>query len=433
MNLDDMILISVDDHIVEPPDMFDQHLPAKYRDRAPHVVRKKDGTDVWEFEGTRVPNIGLNAVAGRPPEEYGVEPTCYDQLRLGCYDLKARIGDMNANGVVASLCFGSYPGFCGALFAYTADKELSLAIVQAYNDWHIDEWCGGAPGRHIPLAILPLWDPKLMVDEVQRVAKKGCHAVSFSENPEKNRLPNLQSSHWDPFWSVCEDEGTIICQHFGTSGGMVYPTLDVPMDAVITLMPISVAHLAADLIWSPILRKYPTLKFALSEGGIGWVPFFLERIDYVYKQHRFWTHQDFGDKLPSEVFREHIVSCFISDRVGIRNRDAIGVENITWECDYPHSDAPWPKAPELLFEEFKGVPDADVDKITHENAMRHFRFDPFKHIPKDEATVGALRAQATDVDLTVKSQGGKKPSEGDGVVTARQIAEQLGAAFAPPE
>ena len=425
MRTDDMILVSVDDHVVEPPDVFDGRLAAKYQDQAPRVVRKKDGSDVWVFAGRQMPNIGLNAVAGRPPEEYGVEPTAYDQLRPGCYEVGARVGDMNANGVLGSMCFPSFPAFCGQVFYGAKDKDLALAVLRAYNDWHIDEWCGGAPGRFIPLAIPPIWDPALMADEVRRVAKKGCHAVSFSENPEKIGLPSLQQPHWDPFWSACADEGTIVCLHFGSGRGMVSPTMDAPMDAVITLMPIAMVDCAADLLWSPVLRKFPAIKFALSEAGVGWMPFFLERVDYVYRQHRAWTHQDFGGKLPSEVFREHVITCFITDRVGIENRHAVGVENITWECDYPHSDSTWPHAPETLMDELQGVPDAEINLMTHENAMRHFRYDPFRHIPKEQATVGALRAQATHVDLSLRSHGGLAPSEGRGIVTAGEVAKQL--------
>ena len=433
MRMQDLILVSVDDHVVEPPNMFDRHIPAKYRDRAPRVVRKQDGSDVWLFEGRRIPNIGLNAVAGRPPEEYGVEPTAYDQLRPGCYDLAARIGDMNANGVLGSMCFPSFPAFCGQVFHAAQDKALALAVLQAYNDWHIDEWCGGAPGRFIPLAIPPIWDPERMAAEVRRVARKGCHAISFSENPEKLGLPSLQRPHWDPFWSACADEGTIVCLHFGSGRGMVYPTLDAPMDAVITLMPIAMVDCAADLLWSPVLRKFPTLKFALSEAGVGWVPFFLERVDYVYARHRAWTHQDFGGKLPSEVFREHVVLCFISDRIGIQNRHAVGVSNITWECDYPHSDTIWPHAPETLMAEMQGVPDAEIDQITHANAMRLFRYDPFRHVARQQATVGALRAQATDVDLSLKSHGGLKPGDDGGIVSAGQVVKQLASTFMSAE
>ena len=433
MRKEDLILVSVDDHVVEPPDMFDRHLPARYRDRAPRVVHKKDGSDIWVFAGRQMPNIGLNAVAGRPPEEYGVEPTAYDQLRPGCYDLAARIGDMNANGVLGSMCFPSFPAFCGQVFYGAADKELALAVLRAYNDWHIEEWCGGAPGRFIPLAIPPIWDPALMAEEVRRVARQGCHALSFSENPEKLGLPSLQRPHWDPFWAACADEGSIVCLHFGSGRGMVYPTLDAPMDAVITLMPIAMVDCAADLLWSPVLRKFPTLRFAFSEAGVGWVPFFLERVDYVYERHRFWTHQEFGDKRPSEVFREHVVLCFISDRIGVENRHAVGVDNITWECDYPHSDTIWPRAPEILMDHFEGVSDAEIDQITYENAMRHFRYDPFRHVPKQQATVAALRAQAKDVDLSVKSHGGLRPSQGEGIVTAGQVAKQLATLMMTPE
>ena len=336
---------------------------------------------------------------------------------------------MHANGVLGSMCFPSFPAFCGQVFYGAKDKELAIAVLRAYNDWHIDQWCGGAPGRFIPLAISPIWDPEMMAEEVRRVAKRGCHAVSFSENPEKLGLPSLQQAHWDPFWSACADEGTIVCLHFGSGRGMVAPTMDAPMDAVITLMPIAMVDCAADLLWSPVLRKFPELKFALSEAGLGWIPFFLERIDFVYKQHRAWTHQDFGDKLPSEVFREHVVTCFITDPTGIANRHVVGIENITWESDYPHSDSTWPRSPETLMSEFVGVPDDEINLITHENAIRLFRYDPFRLIPKDQATVGALRAQAVGVDLSLKSHGGLRPREGAGIVTAGQVAMQLATAM----
>jgi predicted TIM-barrel fold metal-dependent hydrolase len=253
--------------------------------------------------------------------------------------------------------------------------------------------------------------------------------VSFSENPEKLGLPSLQRPHWDPFWSACADEGTIVCLHFGSGRGMVFPTLDAPMDAVITLMPIAMADCAADLLWSPVLRKFKQIKFALSEAGIGWIPFFLERIDYVYRQHRAWTHQDFGDRLPSEVFREHVVTCFITDRAGLHARHAVGVGGITWECDYPHSDSTWPRSPEALWAELAGIPDAEIDQITHQNALKHFRFDPFRFIPRERASVAALRAQAAHVDLTPRSRGGLAPEREAGIVTAGRVAKQLATAL----
>ncbi|HZU80720.1 MAG TPA: amidohydrolase family protein, partial [Acidimicrobiales bacterium] len=167
---------------------------------------------------------------------------------------------------------------------------------------------------------------------------------------------------------------------------------------------------AADLLFSPVLRKFPALRIALSEGGIGWIPYFLERVDYVYAHHHLWTGQDFGDMLPSQVFKERIVTCFIDDAFGVENRHHLNLDMVTWECDYPHSDSTWPNAPEMAMKYLAGVPDADVDRITHENAMRIFRYDPFAVRPKEQCTVAALRAEATDVDTSLRprKEGAKK-------------------------
>jgi predicted TIM-barrel fold metal-dependent hydrolase len=427
MRVDEMILVSVDDHVVEPPDLFEGHLPDKYKEHAPRVVTKEDGTDVWVYEGNEIPNIGLNAVAGRPPDEYGLEPTRFSEIREGCYNIHERIRDMNANGVLGSMCFPSFPQFCGQLFARSQDKEIGLVMLQAYNDWHIDEWCGSYPGRFIPLALPPMWDPELMAAEVRRVAAKGCHAITFSENPEKLGYPSFHNAHWDPFWKACADEGTVVCLHIGSSSQVVVTSVEAPIDTLISLQPMNIVLAAADLLWSPVLRKFPTIKFALSEGGIGWIPYFLERVDYVYQHHRAWTHQDFGDKLPSQVFRDHVVTCFIDDAFGIKNRDAVGIDTITWECDYPHSDSTWPHSPETLAKSLEGVPDEDVNKITHLNAMRHFQYDPFSKIPREQCTVGALRAQAADVDLGYRSSARLK-KEGTGPVSVLDLASGISSA-----
>jgi hypothetical protein len=193
MQASDMILISVDDHLVEPPDMFEGRLPAKFVDQAPKVTRKKDGSDVWRFNGTEIPNIGLNAVAGRPKEEYGIEPTSYEEMRPGCYDVHERVKDMSAGGVLGSMCFPSFPGFSGRLFAAADDKELALATVQAYNDWHIDAWAGAYPDRFIPMALPVLWDAELAAAEVRRVAAKGCHSITFTENPATLGYPSFMT------------------------------------------------------------------------------------------------------------------------------------------------------------------------------------------------------------------------------------------------
>jgi hypothetical protein len=202
--------------------------------------------------------------------------------------------------------------------------------------------------------------------------------------------------------------------------------VEAPIDVMISLQPINMVQAAADLVWSPILRKYKDLRFALSEGGIGWIPYALERIDYVYEHHRKWTGQDFGDQLPSQVFKDRVITCFIDDTFGVQNRQYMNVDNITWECDYPHSDSTWPQSPEALMKALDDVPDEDIDKMTHLNAMKHFQFDPFSVRPREKCTVGALRAEAADVDTALVSRARGQTSVNEkGIVSVSSFTTRL--------
>lgn len=399
MRADDLTIISVDDHLVEPPDMFDDRLPRRFQPRAPRVITRDDGREMWLFEGVEIPNFGLNAVSGRPQEEYGIEPTRFDEIREGCFDVDRRIDDMNAGGVLGSMCFPSFPQFCGQIFANTEDKDLALAVLQAYNDWHVDAWCGAHPGRFIPLGLLPYWDPLLMSAEVERLADRGVRAVTWSENPEKLGVPSFHSTHWDPFWRACDARGIVICLHIGSSSQVKLPSLESPFTAMLNLQPTSVMDTAADLLWSRVPQEFPNIRFALSEGGIGWIPYLLERADYVYEHHSRWTGTDLGGRLPSQVFREHFVACFIDDAVGLRLLDLVGPDIVCLEVDYPHSDSTWPNTPERIVGDLAGLDPATVAAVTHGNAMRIFGFDPFAHRSAEHCTVGALRAEAGHVDV----------------------------------
>ena len=405
MRVEDMVFISVDDHVVEPPDMFDGRLPAKYADQAPRVERNERGDDVWTFNGAVIPNIGLNAVAGRPRSEYGVDPTSFDEMRPGCHDVHERVKDMSAGGVLASMCFPSFPSFSGRLFAVCEDKDLALAVTQAYNDWHIEGWCGAYPERFIPMALPILWDPELCAAEIRRVAAKGCHSITFTENPAALGYPSFHDPHWDPMWRALVEEGTIVNVHLGSSGQLAITAADAPMDVMITLQPMNICMAAADLVWSRVFKEFKDVRVALSEGGTGWIPYFLDRLDRTYEMHHQWTGQDFGDERPSDIFRRHILTCFIADPIGVQLRHEIGIDNICWEMDYPHSDSSWPRAPEEFAAvcERYDVPDEDVERMSHANAMRWYRFDPFSTRPRERSTVAALRAEVEGHDVSERS------------------------------
>lgn len=408
MQMDDMILVSIDDHMIEPPDLFERHVPEKWRDQAPTVVRNEQGVDEWHFQGTATSTpFGMAATVGWPREEWGFNPGCYAELRPGCFDVHQRVRDMDANGVLASLNFPTMAGWSARTFNEGEDKDVALVMMQAYNDWAIDEWCASYPGRFIPLGMVPNWDPELAAAEVRRLAKKGCRSISFLETPHVYGLPSFMSGHWDPMLEAICDTNMVLSLHIGAGFEVIRRPPEAPIDHLMVLATQIAAITAQDLLFGPTFRQFPDLKVALSEGGIGWVPFYLDRID------RHWTNQswlhdgsEFGGKLPSEVFREHFLVCYITDPSGLRLRDRIGLDIIAWECDYPHSDCFWPDAPEQVHAELRaaGADDFDINKITWENSCRFFSWDPFEHTPRAEATVGALRAKATDVDTTIRSR-----------------------------
>jgi predicted TIM-barrel fold metal-dependent hydrolase len=406
MKVVDLILISIDDHVVEPPNMFDAHVPAKYKDQAPKNQKNEWGHDVWTFQGQAMGTVGLNAVVTWPKEEWGLDPTGFAEMRPGAYDIHERVRDMNRNGIFQSMCFPSFAGFSGRYFQQAEDQDLSLVMLSAYNDWHIDEWCAAYPGRFIPLAIVPVWNQKAMVAEVRRVAAKGCRAITMPELPHIQGLPSYHDlEYWGPLFDVCSELGVVMCLHIGQGFAAINMAPGAPIDNMIILAT-QVSTLAAqDLLWGGAFFKYPDLKIAWSEAGIGWIPFYLDRCDRHYT-NQVWLGHDLKGKMPSEIFREHSLACYVTDPTALKVRHEIGMDIIAWECDYPHSDSIWPDAPEFLINEFNGagLTDAEMNKITWENTARFFDLDPFSIIKKEQSSVGALRALATDVDTTVRSR-----------------------------
>lgn len=404
MRMEDMIMVSIDDHMVEPPDMFDNHVPEKWRDQAPKLVRKDDGTEGWQFQGqSTVTPLGMAATVGWPKEEWGFDPAVMSELRPGCFDVHARVRDMDANGILASMNFPTMAGFNARTFAESEDKELGLVMLQAYNDWAIDEWCAAYPDRFMPIGVVPMWDAELAAAEVHRLGKKGCRSISFMEAPHAWGYKSLISGYWNPMYKALCDENMVLSLHIGAGIAAINHAPEAPIDNMMILACQISAIVAQDLLFGPIFRDFPDLRVALSEGGIGWIPFYFDRIDRHVSNQAWLDHtNDFGGKRPSEVFREHILACFITDPSGLLLRDRIGTDIIAWECDYPHTDTTWPESPEKLWAEFQetGVSDEDIHKITWENSCRFFDWDPFKLTPRDQATVGALRARATDVDVT---------------------------------
>jgi predicted TIM-barrel fold metal-dependent hydrolase len=393
-------IISVDDHVIEPANVWQDRLPAKFKDVGPRLERRKikdmrfvggvfsyeeaaeheDGTycDWWLVEDLAWPLTRLSAAAGYPRDEVTVSPITMDDMRVGCWDPAARLEDMDVNHVDASLSFPSFPRFCGQTFYERNDRELGDLCVKAYNDWMLDEWCAGSDGRLIPLIIVQLWDPEKAAAEVRRNAAKGCHAVTFSEIPPFLGLPSIHDAggFWDPFLAACEETNTAVCMHIGSSSKMPSTSADAPPAVGSTLTYMNAAMSLTDWLMSGVFERFPKLTIAYSEGQIGWIPYVLERADQVWEDNRGWG--GVADKVkrpPSEYYFEHVYGCFFDDAHGLKNIDAVGRDNVTFETDYPHSDSTWPHTKKVAEEIMKDLDQATVDKICRGNAITLLSLD----------------------------------------------------------
>ena len=354
--------ISVDDHVLEPGDLWQRYLPERFRSKAPRLQRLRgrfEGGargqwtpddaghwgDIWVFEGLQMPIIPGFAAAGMDQDYLGQhwEALTYESMRPGCFEQAPRLADMDANNTEAALSFPTFPRFCGQTFYERGERDLGLACIQAYNDWMIDEWCAGdGHGRLIPLTLIPLWDPELAAAEVRRCADKGSHAVAFSENPTKLKLPSIHTRHWDPFFAACEETDSVVNLHIGSSSTFPVTSMDAPRSVSLALTYQGAAHAFTDWLTCGVLERYQTLRVALSEGQVGWMPFLLERLDGIWEERPGYGEVEHLPRPPSSYLAGRLYGCVFDDAVGLALRDRIGMSQIMFEVDYPHGDSTWP-------------------------------------------------------------------------------------------
>jgi predicted TIM-barrel fold metal-dependent hydrolase len=366
--------ISVDDHLLEPPDTFAGRLPRKLQDRAPKVVETEEGHEVWQFEGQPYFQVGFMCTAGRPKEDWRIEPARFEEVRPGCYEIKSRIRDMDIGGIWGSANFPSgVTGFSGTLFGEVEDRELGAACVRAWNDWLFEEWYSPYPERIIPIGITCLFDPEKGAEEVRRNAARGFRGLTLPERPHRQGLPNVFSGYWDPIVEACAETETVICLHVGSSGFAEIVPGSPAMELGASLFGQLALQSCAEWLWSGYPVRHPNLKIAMSEGGIGWVAMLLDRLDNIMNRSGYGQGWKDPDHSPSDVLRRNFWFCMIDDPSTISTRDAIGVENIVFESDYPHGDGTWPDTQQVIHDVLGDLPVEEIRKITHQNAAKLFR------------------------------------------------------------
>jgi predicted TIM-barrel fold metal-dependent hydrolase len=396
-------IISVDDHVIEPASVWQDRLPQRFRERGPRLVRvfgrieptkggyrivedrdTPDGqwADEWRYDDLRytIP-AGMAQVYALKEHNYH-EAVTYDVMAPGCYDQAARLADMDLNHIEASLCFPTIPRFCGQTFLEREDKELALLCVRAYNDWMIDEWCAGAGrGRLIPLTLIPLWDVELAAAETRRCARKGSHAIAFSECPPYLGLPSIHSGYWNPLWEACEETEVVVNMHIGSSSTWPNTGPDSP-----ALVPKSLsfqnAQVAfADWLASGLLEKFSSLRIALSEGQVGWIPFVAGRLDNEWELGDLFE-DDIRARLPrkpSSYIPGRVYGCIFDDLSGLQVRDTIGMSQIMFEIDYPHGDTSFPHSKEMAEKLIAnaGLDDREAYALLRGNAIECYGLQRF--------------------------------------------------------
>ncbi len=358
-------VISADSHIIEPPDLWVKYMDSAFKARAPHVERK-DGNDYYVCEGRQPASMMALANAGQRPEDLRAASR-YDEIRPGGWDPAARLQDMAQDGIDAEVVYPSL----GMQFFKITDAPFLQAIQRAYNDW-VADFSAARPKQLKGVAMIAVDDIAWAVAELRRAKKKGLCGAMIPGTPSPDQ--GFHTPYYDTFWAAAEELGMPISLHV-TTGRVTEFDVSRYYTSYGTL-PHFIAEGITDMIFSCVFERFPKLRIVSAENDIGWIGNLLERLDHFYKRYHFKRNEQLaGGLLPSDVFRQHVSATFIRDRSGVKIRHEIGLGNIMWSSDYPHSDSTWPNSAKTLEEHFEGVPERDRRAIVCDNAARLYGFN----------------------------------------------------------
>ena len=344
--------IDADCHTVEPPHIWDRWLPKKFHDRAPKLIKDDEGGDAWQFGDGRVMHIGLVATPGMRFEEMRWKGYTYDSVRKGCFDGKARLEDMDFDGVDAEFIYPSQRTMY--YFMGNEDRDFHRAGVRAYNDYMAQEFCAADPERLFFLAQMPNLGIAEAIAELKRCRKKGARGLIISAWPSGN---DDLSREDDEFFATAADLDMPVSIHINIQRKRnPRPTLEGP--AAIATMALAgmlaFPPIMCELIMSGLFDRIPKLRIVGVETECGWAPEALEQVDNFYWRNRTHTGVQIRN-IPSQYFHDHFLLTFITDRTGVRNRHAVGVKNMAWSSDYPHHGCDWPYSRKVVAEMFEDV------------------------------------------------------------------------------
>ena len=378
---DDVLVVDTDTHLTEPRDLWTARAPAKYADRVPRV-EDVDGRPTWVFDGLVMgPAGGSSAVARDGGKLLGMSfiGNSYDEVHQGAHDLEARLQVMDELGIWAQIVYPNTVGFGGQRFLDQQDETLRLLAVELFND-HQAEMQERSGNRMFGMAIMPWWDIDLSVAEIRRAHTMGIRGINCGTGPHLLGLPDLSQPEWDPMWDVCAELEMPVNFHIGASadtmgwfGSSPWPSHDMNTKLAIgsAMMYLSNASVIANLIFGGVLERHPTVQFVSVESGVGWIPFFLQSLDYQLQQS---TPGVYGTKLsltPTEYFKRQMHACFWFENEGVPEAIAmLGDTNVMFETDYPHPTCLYPDSLPQTASLMERLPEVTRRRIMSENAIR---------------------------------------------------------------
>ena len=377
-------VIDADTHIVEPYDLWTSRISVKkWGDKVPHVRHDAESKiDFWHFGETRLGPAAGAALAGwheYPPNH----PKVKSDVPAWGWDAGERLKKMDEHGIWAQILYPNVAGFGAGQYLGLQDPELMLQCIQAYNDW-VAEWASADPRRLIPQMAVPFWDLELSIKEMERAAKLGHKGIIFGGEPEFFGQPKLTDPHWDRFWAAAQSMRLPINFHIASGDMSDFHLLHestgrhAAFAALPVLFTLQNSRTITQLIMGGVCHRFPELNFVSVESGVGWIPFALDMMDWMWLNCGVRQEHPEYDLMPSDYFRRQIYGCFWFERRSLDSAIAqLGADNILYESDFPHptSMSPGPATTAIspkqyIQETLGGLPQDQVQKILHDNAAR---------------------------------------------------------------
>jgi predicted TIM-barrel fold metal-dependent hydrolase len=389
--LADIKVIDADTHIIEPYDLWTSRVSQKrWGDKVPHVVwNEETQSEVWVAgDDILFPGVAVASAGFRKAPPY--LPQRWTDLEPDVWRAEDRLALMTEQGIYAAVLYPNVTGFGAGRFVNVAgaEGELALALIRAYNDFLVD-FSSADPSRYIPVMALPFWDLDLTIAEMERAKLLGHKGVIFSQQPELYGTPILASAHWDRLWAAAQEMDLSINFHIG-SGSMSPDLLPPEAGRHVNFASSPVMNFLgncqaiAKMIGGGVCHRFPELRIVSVESGVGWVPFALQALDWMWKASRVTDEHPEYDLLPSEYARRQIYTCFWFECGNTLQAaiDYLGDDHILYETDFPHpaamapgpASSAWP-AREFIEQNLTNLSETTLRKVLHDNAAALYNLD----------------------------------------------------------